>query len=295
MRPIRNAVRWSLWLVGGFLLLARTPAASTPAPLTVEIIVERMVTRAGEGLSETNGLHHTWRRLTTIEDLDSRGRVEERRTKEHSVVGRGEEQQASLVKINDQAPTDRDLSREHRKEGENQDRYARRRDRRGNLELDEQLIRRFRYQWLSNDLVEGRVAHVLAFSPEGRPDFDKVADRVLGHLGGRIWVDCEVYEVARIEAGLLKRLNIGGFIAELTRLEFLIERRPLPGGAWVNVKLDSHAAGRKLFHRFSGRMEVIQQDFQPLPSGVSSGAAGGVQISSSKFPVPKKSPEPNTH
>lgn len=265
-------MHWSFGLVVGLFLLARASAASGSAPLTVEMIVERMAARATEGLSETNGLHHTWRRLTTIEDLDSRGRVEERRTKEHVVIGQGAEQQARLVKVNDQALTDGDLARERRKEGENQNRYARRSDRRGNLELDEPLIRRFRYQWLSNDVVEGRAVHVLAFSPEKRLDSDKIADRVLGQLGGKVWVDCEVYEVARIEAGLLRRLNIGGFIAELTRLGFLIERRPLPGGAWVNVKLDSQAAGRKLFHRFSGRMEVIQQDFQPLPSTVSGGA-----------------------
>ena len=80
----------------------------------------------------------------------------------------------------------------------------------------------------------------------------------------RIWVDAELHEVARIEAELLKKLSIGGFIAEVSRLGFLIERRPLAGGAWVNTRLDSHAAGRKLFDRFSGRMEVVQEDFQLL-------------------------------
>jgi len=112
--------------------------------------------------------------------------------------------------------------------------------------------------------VDGRWTHVLSFSPQAGQESTKAADRVLGNLGGRIWVDSELHEVARIEAELLKKLSIGGFIAEVSRLGFLIERRPLAGGAWVNTRLDSHAAGRKLFDRFSGRMEVVQEDFQPL-------------------------------
>lgn len=240
----------------------------------VNHLIERMVARAQEGLSDTNGLQHTWRRMTVIEDLDSQGKVEKRRTKEHVVVGRGSVQEATLVKVNDQLLPERELDRERKREGENQSKYAQRGGRRGQLELDEKMIRRFRYQWLSNDWVDGRWTHVLAFTPLPEADSGKIADRVIGNLGGRIWVDAEVFEVARIDAQLTKKISVGGFLAELNRMRFLIERRPLPGGTWVNIRLDSYAAGRKLFDRFSGRMEVVQEGFSLMSQGTSAETSG---------------------
>ncbi|MBN9691911.1 MAG: hypothetical protein J0M24_16845 [Verrucomicrobia bacterium] len=262
-----SSLVWVLW-VWAILGTGLVRGADSGSP-DVNQLIERMVARAQEGLSDTNGLQHTWRRVTVIEDLDSRGKVEKRRTKEHVVVGRGSVQEATLVKVNDQALPERELDRERKREGENQSKYAQRGGRRGQLELDEKMIRRFQYQWLSNDWVDGRWTHVLAFTPLPEADSGKIADRVIGNLGGRIWVDAEVYEVARIDAQLTKKISVGGFLAELNRLGFLIERRPLPGGAWVNTRLDSFAAGRKLFDRFSGRMEVVQEGFAVMSEAAS--------------------------
>ncbi len=219
------------------------------------------------GFGEDNGLHHAWRRVTVVEDLDSKGRVEKRRTKEHEVVGRGSVQEARLVKVDGREIPEKELWREGEREKENRSRYAQRSGRKGNLELDEALIRRFRYQWLSNAIVEGRLNHVLAFTPSPGQDTGKIADRLLGQLAGRIWVDEQTFEVSRIEAQSLKRVTFGGFLAELSRLSFEIERRPLPGGVWVNTRLDSQVEGRKLFDRFATRMEVVQEGFQVVSSG----------------------------
>ncbi len=250
--------------------LGKTPP--TPPP-SVDVVIEKMVERSRVGFGEDNGLHHAWRRVTVVEDLDSKGRVEKRRTKEHEVVGRGSVQEARLVKVDGREIPEKELRREGERERENRSRYAQRGGRKGNLELDEALIRRFRYQWLSNAIVEGRLNHVLAFTPSPGQDTGKIADRLLGQLAGRIWVDEQTFEVSRIEAQSLKRVTFGGFLAELSRLSFEIERRPLPGGVWVNTRLDSQVEGRKLFDRFATRMEVVQEGFEVV-SGGEDGAAG---------------------
>jgi hypothetical protein len=150
------------------------------------------------------------------------------------------------------------------------------------VEIDEALIRRFRFQWLSNELVDGRWSHVLAFEPKEARASGRIADRVIGSLKGRVWVDAEVYEVGRIDAELEQAVSVGGFIAELSDLEFLIQRRPLPSGDWVNVKLESHVSGRKLFDRFRGRMEVVQEQFEP----VTQSAGGGPILGAIPEPSP---------
>ena len=247
-------------------------AAGTPS---ADEIVERLIRRAESVGGSTNGIHYSWRRLTVIEDLDSQGRVEERRTKEHAVVGNAGVQKATLIRVNNQALAARDRDREQRRESENRDKYSRRSDRRGSMEIDEALIRRFRFQWLSNELVDGRWGHVLAFEPKDGRDSGRIADRVIGSLKGRLWVDAEVYEVGRIDAKLERSVSVGGFIAELSDLEFFIQRRPLPSGDWVNVKLESRVSGRKLFDRFRGRMEVVQEQFEPLSPDFGGGAVLG--------------------
>jgi hypothetical protein len=255
---------------------ATVPRGSAPegAP-SVDEIVERLIRRAESVAGSTNGIHYSWRRLTVIEDLDSQGRVEERRTKEHAVVGNAGVQKATLIRVNNQALAARDRDREQRRESENRDKYSRRSDRRGSVEIDEALVRRFRFQWLSNELVEGRWSHVLAFEPKDGQESGRIADRVIGSLKGWVWVDAEVYEVGRIDAILQQSVRVGGFIAELSDLEFFIQRRPLPTGDWVNVKLESRVSGRKLFDRFRGRMEVVQEQFEPLSPDFGGGGVLG--------------------
>lgn len=251
------------WIIQVAIWIPRAAADSmSGSPPSVDAVIERMVRRSKVGFGDENGLHHQWRRRTLIEDLDSQGRVEKRRTKEHEVVGRGSVQEARLVRVDGREVPEKDLRREGERERENRSRYAQRSGRKGNLELDEALIRRFRYQWLSNAVVDGRQNLVLAFSPAPGQETSRIADRIMSQLAGRIWVDEQTFEVSRIEAQSLKRVTFGGFLAELTRLTFEIDRRPLPEGVWVNTRLDSRIEGRKLFDRFATRMEVVQEGFE---------------------------------
>jgi hypothetical protein len=262
------------WTVLMFVRLSSTAAEATPAtPPPVDIVIERMVERSRVGFGDNNGLHHTWRRFTVVEELDSRGQVEKRKTKEHQVVGRGSVQEARLVKVDGREIPEKELRREGDRERDNRSRYAQRGGRKGNLELDEALIRRFRYQWLSNAVVDGRPNHILAFTPASAQDTGKIADRIIGQLAGRIWVDEQTFEVSRIEAQNLKRVTFGAFLVELSRIRFEIDRRPVAGGVWVNTRLDSQIEGRKLFDRFGVRMDVVQEGFEAVDGD--KGQAGG--------------------
>jgi len=253
-------------LAGIVLMLTRVLSApgetAAVTPPQVDVVIERMVERSRVGFLDNNGLRHTWRRFTVVEDLDSKGRVEKRRTKEHEVVGRGSVQEARLVRVDGREVPEKELRRESERERENRSKYAQRGGRKGNLVLDEALIRRFRYQWLSNAVVDGRTNHVLVFTPVPGQDTGKIADRIIGQLAGRIWVDEQTFEVSRIEAQSSKRMTFGGFLGELSRLSFEIERRPLPGSVWVNTRLESQIEARALFDRFATRMEVVQKGFE---------------------------------
>ena len=257
MRLFLQVLKWCLPLCLCVVLVVQGEESHP----SVEQIVEKMISRSQEGQSQTNGLQHAWRRISVVEELGSDGEIEKRKTKEYTVIGRGEVQAATLVKIDGRNATEREAAKEQQKEGENQDRYTRRDGRRLGFELDEKLVHQFHYAWLSNQVIYGRTNHVLSFTPKAAKDSGKIAERFLGSLGGRIWVDTELHEIARIEANLIRKITIGGFLAEVTGMGFRIERQALPEGVWVNTRLEGHAAGRKLFDRFFSRMEILQEGF----------------------------------
>jgi len=270
----------ALW-VGGSLLFGGIAAAEPvadrpPAPsdeITAEAVVRGLMQQV-EGA--TNGAFAeavALRRITVIEELDARGRVKERKTKEHSVVLRGPEQTATLVRMNGEAPSDSERRRELRQEEGHREKFSPRRDRasRPMHRIGRDLLERFEYRLVGTEEVNGRLTHRLAFEPGRDPEGGKMADRVLGRLRGHLWVDALEFEPVRIEARLDEPVSIGGFLAVLDEFRMDVERTRLPSGLWVDERVDTHVGGRKLIQRFHGHFEVLQDQFAPATNGVTSG------------------------
>jgi hypothetical protein len=262
-----------LWVWGALLPggpAAAAPIAEVPSPpgdaITAEEVVRRLLDRVEAAATNSPSAEAvTLRRITVIEELDSRGRVKERKTKEHSVLLRGADQEATLVRINDEAPSDSERRRELRQEEGHRDKFAPRRDRasRPTHRIGRDLLERFEYQLAGSEEVDGRLARLLDFRPRASPEGGKVADRVLGGLRGRLWVDAVEFEPVRIEARLDAPVSIGGFLAVLDEFRMDVERRRLPSGLWVDRRVDTHVGGRKLIQRFHGHFEVLQDQFAP--------------------------------
>ncbi|MBN8245843.1 MAG: hypothetical protein J0L84_00205 [Verrucomicrobia bacterium] len=273
-----------LWLWGALLTggpAAAGPIADLPSPpgdaITAEDVVRRLLERVEAAATNTPCAEAvTLRRITVIEELDSRGRVKERKTKEHSVILRGADQEATLVRINGEAPSDSERRRELRREEGDRDKFSPRRDRStgSTHRIGRDLLERFEYRLLGSEEVDGRLAHLLGFNPRPAAEGGKMADRVLGGLRGRLWVDALEFEPVRIEARLDAPVSIGGFLAVLDEFRMDVERRRLPSGLWVDQRVDTHVGGRKLIQRFHGHFEVLQDPFVPGTSETEAGADG---------------------
>jgi hypothetical protein len=224
------------------------------------------VLRAPEAAAaEEARLEMTYRRTTVIEDLSSKDERQRRRVREHAVTNRAGVIRARLVRIDDREPSESEVASDARKEGDARKETTRRR--RGPDFVDEALVRQFDFTLEGEETVEGRRTFRLSYKakPE-RKGTDKNIDRFLGLVGGKIWIDAEEFELAKVSAGLNEPLRIlGGFAASITRLEFDIIRRPVAPGCWCHVLLSSRAEGRRLFSGFNVRLEVEQGDFRILP------------------------------
>lgn len=280
----RSHGRWLTVLLSAVVAAWGMRGADNEAPpevLSAEQILARVLERSDGWSNRVAGAQYTFRRVTVVEEFDSKGRLKERSSKEHSVAVDGAEQTSTLVRREgaeaskrarrreqrrgDRDHHDQDKDQDKHNDGDEDDDAGRRgRSSRGEHPLNREMLERFHYRVLETEQREGRWTYVLAFEPKAGARGGGIADRILARMEGRLWVDAVDLEPVRIESSLREPVSIGGFLAVLDDFRMEMVRRRLPSGVWVDERVDTAVGGRKLIHRFRGRMEVVQEGFTSL-------------------------------
>lgn len=263
-------MRWTVLLALSLLVPRPLWGEEAAGPEAGEVIA-RFIERSRANSNRLASSRLTFLRRTVAEQFDSRGAVTERKTKEQLVELRGLEQSVRLLRVDGRTPSAEESASESAEEAGQRRRFTTRADRRrrSNVDyLDERLIRRFAYTLEGMETVDGRPAFRLQFQagPRGE-EATEIADRVLGLLTGHVWIDAEEYELVKFDARLSRSFSFwGGLVGSLDRLDMALVRQRLSDGTWVNRRLDSKVAGRRVLSRFDGRFQVDQEDFRPLPA-----------------------------
>ena len=145
-------------------------------------------------------------------------------------------------------------------------------DRRRTLQLVRALPEALRFQYDGTEMVHGREAIRLKFTPN--PEFSPTSKETYGlkAAAGRLWIDKEQTRIVRMEAALTENVYIGwgllGHINKGGRLE--LEQSLLPGNVWRISKLNIEATGRVFFFK-SVNIKQRQSgwDYRPVPSNLS--------------------------
>lgn len=253
-----------LLLLFGLPLAAQSVAPTWSADEVIRHFLERCLTTTNRIAAQ----HHGCVRHTVIEELNAEGAVKKRKTRDQAVEMQGERQVLKLLKLDDRSPSERESRQELEKETELKQRYAERRDKarpQGPDFVDEKLVRKFDYVADGLEVIAGRPAYVLRFSASAKPPAGDATDRALNLLVGRIWVDAAEYELVKVDAHLKAPVTVlGGLVASIQRLDFVLERRRLADGFWFNTALGTWAEGRKLFSGFHVRSRLEQENFHAL-------------------------------
>jgi hypothetical protein len=240
-----------------FLLLAALPCvgaetpprnAAEPLPEAATVVI-RILQRAAAVAEDTQPYLYTKR--TKVEELDGKGRVQSAKEKVYEVTQIGGVTRARLIDVN--APSTRRVTMEHeaRKEEETKQRLTASKEgrQRGRFEqvLTEELFARFDWTVERREQRDGRALLLLSFSPKEGLEADKLADRVINRLHGRLWVDETDWEVAQAEVRLAERVTLwGGLLGALDRFVLRIGRERSGEGPWFVRRVDVDIAGRKL-------------------------------------------------
>lgn len=179
---------------------------------------------------------------------------------------------------------ERELAEQDRKQREKLDAYVRRlqrespRDRARRLDNDsvvgererrmvEDVVKTFDFALERREILEGRPAIVVAFTPRPGARPWSTEGRIAKRFKGRVWIDEEQAQVVRVEAEALDTISFGfGFIARIHRgTRGVFTRRQMPDGAWLPSSARLTGSGRALLvRRFEIDFASEYFDYRPI-------------------------------
>jgi hypothetical protein len=132
------------------------------------------------------------------------------------------------------------------------------------INLDEQLLSRYRFTVAGREVLNGRSAFLLTFVPrEPAPPVHHFQDRLLNRAMGSLWIDEKDYELVKASLSLSQPVSFG-ILGAVDAINFGFERTRGPDGNWFTKWTDTHFKGRKFIIPFQIRKRVDCTDFRRL-------------------------------
>ena len=234
----------------------------------------------------TNGATFTFPLTSETREFDGNGQVTEERRVEWEVIpidGRSFMRRRTidgqplsgeaLTEENERAAAFREeLRRQREGEVEPEDEPE---ENENEIVINEELFARFDFTLESEEQLRNRPSYRIAFAPrEGSLPARGRIDRMINKVSGRIWIDRETFEFARLEYELMDTVRFGwGVLATLHVFRGSIDRGPALPGFWRSLQEEFYADIRILFRR--SRIARISQwrDFERTQESPEQGAS----------------------
>jgi hypothetical protein len=213
--------------------------------------------------------NYAYTKRTVTDEFDAKGRVKGRKEKLYEVLVESGLSYLKLLQVNGQPLSTEQLRKqEEREEAERQKmtnfQAGKKGDNRENF-LTAELVERYQFALLDEQMVNGRMAYRLTFEPKNGLQIRKLTDRFLNQVAGTVWIDAEEFEIARAEIHLQSEVALwGGMIGTLKRCAFTLERTRMPDGAWFNAVSNGIFEGRKLLEPMLIKTQSKSTNFRRL-------------------------------
>ena len=119
------------------------------------------------------------------------------------------------------------------------------------IEFNEELVSRFDLTLDGEEALRGRASYRVAFAPrDGDLPVRRPMDRALNKARGRIWIDREAREVARVEFELIERVRLWwGLVGTIHHFRGSMDRGPALDGIWASLQDENYGDFRFFFSR----------------------------------------------
>jgi hypothetical protein len=272
---LARAGRGSLLLAGrrtGFALGLSAILLSLPPTLAAELpkaeeVLGRVAERAKRTAQQSPAYEFTRTKQTKVSDDE--GNVEKNEVETYRMVPVGGKHYARLLAKNGRPLTPDELAKQQVGERKRRERTGAGKG--GHQEsmfkfLDKDTANRFEYEVIGREQMGGRSAYVLSIRPRAEIKARGIEEKIMARLEGRLWVDVEDAEVARIETRLTTPFRfLMGVLAVLHDFQFSVQRQRLEDGEWANSELRLKIYFRQLFETKRVEYEEVGSDFKVLP------------------------------
>jgi hypothetical protein len=245
-------------------------ARDKPSLPRQEDIVQKMVERAKawkeKDENEEKQISYSERMVT--DKLQPDGTLKNHEEKVYQVTPVKGEPTPKLVLKNGKPPSPSDLKEEEARLRKEREASRKRKDSDPDdtIELNEELVGKYDFEMVGEEVVEGRPAYVLTFKPKSKNlPVRRKLDYALNRIAGKVWVDQEDYELAKVDMRLTESAQLWwGLLASLREFTLAFEQTKLPDGCWFVKHFDMTVDVRFLFARIHQKQEDWLSDFNKM-------------------------------
>jgi len=241
-------------------------AATLPSATNV---VQRMIERAQAVASAEHAPRYTYQSRSLLEQLKGNGKVIGSREKLYRVDLVAGYPIPYLTQIKGVELSEEELERERQEEAAywgkftslNMEELAARKE----PWLTSNLLARYEFEVVERITLSNRATLVLTFRPKpGKLSVESIHDRLLNQLQGKVWLDEQDADVAKVSIGLVDTISMGwfGLLGSLSKCECTIERIRLPGGVWAISRETYEMQLRKLASTKRFRMTQVSSGYK---------------------------------
>lgn len=258
----------------GWLLLFLIPATASIADSTTSIdaqaVLQRVAERARTVVSGTEVPTGAFRKLSIGEFLDGKGTVRRVTEKVYEVTLQRGMAENRLVALNGRRLEGAESAVRTQQERRWRATYTEGMDGspldRMDQFVNERLFGRFEFSIEGQEEIRGHPCVVIGFRPRGGalPE-ERLIDRVINLLRGRIWVAQDEDEIARVEAQTEGTMKLwGGILGRLEEFRLRLDRERGAPGVWFNRRLDAVIRARRLFTPIHFRLREVGSEFRAV-------------------------------
>ena len=215
-----------------------SPSFGANKPISAEEILAKAIAQAK--VSASNSAPYQFTQITITEERDANGCVKERKQDSGEVSG----STASFLKsIRSPKPAN----------ASNSDRLKLKKYQCNNRSdalnyLTPELVAKYTLRLVQQTNINGRTTYELEFQPKDKSaEAKEFVERILNQAHGKLWIDCEEFEVAKAEVSLDSEVTVGGgILGSLKKALVVLERIRLDGGVWLDRFYKTDYEARKL-------------------------------------------------
>lgn len=251
---IRHSLVIGHWILGILLgPFAANAATNAPTPPTIAQLASNVVARSKWERTQNTMAQFAFNKARDLAEFDGNGKVTQRKQSRQECFPINGVPFARLSEKDGRPLTDKERKAEAEREaavraGKSTVRSPEVSKRDKQWQFTDEMMARYTFKITGQEMVRERAAWVVEFAPKNKDlPVKTMPERVANKVAGKVWVDAEDWELARMKFWLTEEVSlIGGVVGVLRTFALTLERTQVEPGAWLPSVVDFEMSGREV-------------------------------------------------